>query len=242
MTADRMQQAMPWLLGVTIVVFGEMVALVLIGRAYAPDHIHQAAENGNVVLVRWFVLVRPDLLDARDAHGNTPLHRAARGGDASVADALLAAGADANAKDTEGGTPLHWAADGGDADVVKALLTAGADVNAKDAKGQTPLHWAAHWGRADVVKTLLTAGADANAKDARDWTPLHQAAEGGDTSVVDALLTAGADANAKTDVGQTPLDWANIMRTVFDDMQAEWDDVIELLERHGAQHGVDEAR
>ena len=32
MTGDRMQRAMPWLLGVTIVVFGGIIALVFIGR------------------------------------------------------------------------------------------------------------------------------------------------------------------------------------------------------------------
>jgi len=132
MTADMMQGVMPWLLGATILLVVGIVALVFIGRAYAPDHIHEAVEKGNVVLVRWFVLVRPDVVNAPNTYGRRPLHWAGLRGHASVVDVLLAAGADTNAKDANGCTPLHWAA-GGNASVVDALLTAGADANPSSA-------------------------------------------------------------------------------------------------------------
>ncbi len=207
MTGDRMQQAMPWLLGVTIVVFGGIVALVLIGRAYALDHVHEAVENGNVVLVRWFVLVRPEVLEARDARGRTPLHLAADRGHADVAEALLAAGADANAKADDGSTPLHLAAEGGRADVAEALLAAGAAANARDDYGSTPLHRAAWMGHASAADVLLTAGAD-----------LHAKADGGRTPLDMACYTPPS-----TRIGRTAAE------------QTRRNDVFELLKRHGAQ-------
>ena len=92
MVGDKMGRALPWLLGATIVLLGPIIALVFIGRAYAPDHIHEAAVNGNVLMVKWFLLVRPDLLDAPDAHGDTPLHWATASGHANVMDVLLRGG------------------------------------------------------------------------------------------------------------------------------------------------------
>ena len=70
---------------------------------------------------------------------DTPLHKAARQGDAEAIVVLIDAGANPNAKDDSGDTPLHRAAKGGHAKAIAALLAAGADPNAKDIGGFTPL-------------------------------------------------------------------------------------------------------
>src|SRR5205814_7741130 len=49
----------------------------------------------------------PDLLNAKDSSGSTPLHQSAARGELAVAKFLLANGADINSKDTQGFTPLH---------------------------------------------------------------------------------------------------------------------------------------
>ena len=126
MAGDRIGRALPWLLGATIVLFGAIVALVFIGRAYAPGHIHEAAAQGNVVMVRWLVLVRPDVLDALDSHGGTPLHAAAENGYGNVAKLLLSAGADVNAKHGEGYKPLDLAETRRSDDVAEMLREHGA--------------------------------------------------------------------------------------------------------------------
>jgi ankyrin repeat protein len=99
---------------------------------------------------------------ARGADGFTALHLAAFFGGRETVEALLAAGADADA-DAENPLrvrPLHSAVASRDAGSVKALLEAGADPNVRQQGGFTPLHGAAHAGDAEMVRMLLDHGAD----------------------------------------------------------------------------------
>ena len=73
---------------------------------------------------------------------NSELKVAAQNGQAEKVQALLEAGADANAKDENAMTALMWAAVGGDADTVQVLLDAGADASVKDKQGSTAQTWA----------------------------------------------------------------------------------------------------
>ncbi|MDH4062821.1 MAG: ankyrin repeat domain-containing protein [Acidobacteriota bacterium] len=130
--------------------------------------------------------------------GMTPLHWAARQGDAEVATALLGAGADVSAVTRIGRyTPLHIAAQTGAADVMRLLVTRGADVDAATTTGAVPLHFAAASGSAAAVTVLLEHGANANAREPQ-WgqTPLMFAAAAGRTDAVKALVAGGADVQA----------------------------------------------
>jgi ankyrin repeat protein len=111
------------------------------------------------------MLDRRDEVDARDADGFAPLHRAAAAGDLAQLQALLARGADVRARsahaDALGGlTALHCAVASGDARTVRALIAAGASVEARDATGVTPLVLAAQLGDYEIVKAILVARAD----------------------------------------------------------------------------------
>ena len=88
--------------------------------------------------------------DARDEHGNTPLHVV---NNSEACRLLLEAGADPMARDKDGGTPLHYAHN---ADVCRLLLDAGADPNALDDEGHTPLQLIR---RDEVRQVMLDAGA-----------------------------------------------------------------------------------
>ena len=73
-----------------------------------------------------------------------PLHVAAAAGQAGVAEALLKAGAPADAMTSTGAQPLHLAAAAGDPGMVASLLAHGAPVDAREtAWGLTPLMFAA---------------------------------------------------------------------------------------------------
>ena len=161
-------------------------------------------------------------------------------GDAAAVEAMLAAGADANARfGVEAGgcvRPLFKAAEKGRVSVIGVLLNHGADVNAADGRGSpdlrqhgcTALHYAARCGHVEAVRLLLERGADVNAAtatapdDRPRWhggcQPLHLTAACGHAAVVGLLLARGADARAAATwrgvPGVTPLHlWARYTRT-----------------------------
>jgi hypothetical protein len=95
---------------------------------------------------------------ARNAKGETALHRAAIKGDLAAVRALLddAAGAGAvNATDNAGWTALHEACNHNHARVVEALLEAGANVNLPGYLYETPLHDAINNDHVDIALILL---------------------------------------------------------------------------------------
>ena len=84
-------------------------------------------------------------LEARNGHGQTPLHRVVSSGTGEAVTALLEVGADLNAQDAplSGFTPLHYAAQlRTTIEYVTALLAAGADPNARDSDGTLPFDYA----------------------------------------------------------------------------------------------------
>jgi len=121
------------------------------------DPLHDAAFEGDADTVRMLIEAGADV-NAKDAHGATPLHLAV----ANTARVLIEAGADVNAEDPYGQTPLHGAAFEGDADTAQVLIEAGADVNALTSigDGDTPLNYAELNGHADIAKLLRDEGAE----------------------------------------------------------------------------------
>ena len=94
---------------------------------------------------------------SKTAAGNTPLHRAAERGDATVLQLLLADHrVDVNCSNSDGLTPLHVAACQGHTEVLQLLLAdRRLEVNSSDRRGCTPLYGAAHLGHSKVVRLLL---------------------------------------------------------------------------------------
>lgn len=86
----------------------------------------------------------------------------------TIAETLLAHGADINAPDAKGWTPLFWAAFSGHTDVVSFLVDHHADPNVKTAEGEWALLWSIPEGHADIVRLLLNGGAR------RDWIRADQ--------------------------------------------------------------------
>ena len=173
-------------------------------------------------------------INARNANGDSPLHRAAKHNKGLVP-AFLACGANPNARNACGSTPLHVAARFNlSSAAAQDLLEAGADVNARNTDGSTPLHLAAERGASpDVVEALLEAGANVNVRDEKNRTPLHGAARAIQSvrpkedgwKITSALLRAGADANASDANGITALHLAVIVGHEY---------AVHLLLDHGA--------
>lgn len=138
-----------------------------------------------------------------------PLHLAAALGHTDEVKRLLASGADAQAASPLAGmSPLYMAVFSGRVEPCQILLAAGGDVNAAQDLGYTPLHAAVSCGHLEVVKLLLAAGADVSARTRFLCTPLCLAAEHGHYEIAELLLAAGAAKNVRDENGETPADVA----------------------------------
>ena len=149
---------------------------------------------------------RPAASDAAPRGATTPLHAAARTGDAAAITELLQTKPDINARDEHARTPLHLAAWAGHASALETLVKAGADVALGAVDSMTALHFAAKKG-ADCVACLLAAGAPVDAACERTGkTALHIAAAAANGPVIEALINAGANRALKTKKGESARD------------------------------------
>jgi hypothetical protein len=141
--------------------------------------------------------------------GGTPLMVAARLGEASLVEQLLARGADLHAKDDEHWTALHWAASEGRDQAVAVLLHAGALVDTPDAAGNTPLLLAAEADHAAAVRVLIEqGGADVNAINRDNLSAVTLAAMNGHTNVLEILLATGAHLDLSDEHSRVALTYA----------------------------------
>ena len=119
-------------------------------------------------------------LETKDEEGRTALLKAALKGEAAVANALIASGANANASDNKASNALLHALDkenlayGDDRATLPArrlevartlLLAKSLDVNAQNNDGETALMRAVRLENVEIIKTLQARGADANRSD-----------------------------------------------------------------------------
>jgi ankyrin repeat protein len=174
-----------------------------------------SSETEEVRRIRAMIRDSPDLINAKDKQGMTPLCNAAVQGQLVVAGFLLDSGADVDAK---GGhrpnqTPLCYAVLNGHRAMLELLLARKADINTTDDEGRTPLLLAVQKGFKNIVEVLLVHSADVNAKNKDGATPLHFAAGAGSKPMVELLLTHGADVNAATLNGGTALHYQNDLPT-----------------------------
>lgn len=108
---------------------------------------------------------------ARSWYGATTLHVAYYkalwyGSDTSIAQLLIALGADPNAQDMRLNTPVHCAVRAFSKEGITQLIEAGAQVNARNARGETPLFLAVKKDAWQVIPTLIKFGGIINDTDA----------------------------------------------------------------------------
>ena len=135
-------------------------------------------------------------LTARDPHGNTVLHAAARCSSVSLAEACLAAGVDPDAPGSRGSTPRQIASGQDPGNPARArLLELFARSRAAPRPTTRELCQAAGRGDLAEVRRCLAAGVSASAHDPDDEPPLFWAARSRvseSDAVLAELLAAGA--------------------------------------------------
>ena len=117
--------------------------------------------------------------NARDAEDRSLLQRALEAGDADLARALLAAGANPNERTSDGRRPMMVAVESFlPVDLLKDMVDAGCDPAMWDYTRRkfAALHRAVAYSP-EAVRALLSGGADVNVRDGAGFTPLFWASE-----------------------------------------------------------------
>lgn len=192
---------------------------------FASEHI-ESDDDGEIDNIQYengmrqnysHTLLPHTMLRSFDTNGDTPLHKAARNGNAATTEVILRHPLRFEPRTTnwpffktghtillELGTrytALHLAAEGGHLDVLKILIDGGASIEAEDHdSGWRALHLAAAKGHEAVVHCLLQHGAShAATKDVT--TALELAVGGGHDAIVRELFTIHLHLNKHDRVG-----------------------------------------
>ncbi len=165
----------------------------LVAAPARPQEIFDVLRKGDIPTVKALVERTPQVLDARDGDGMTPLHYAAMGGNVELVNYLIDKGAKIDLKNVQLKTPLHLAALSDRKDVAAALLRRGAALETRDDYLRTALILCARErGQTATGRVLIEAGADVNAVDKFGSSALELAAWRGKSEFVDLLLEKGA--------------------------------------------------
>jgi uncharacterized protein len=179
------------------------------------DGLHAAAYAGPTAMAA--ALVEGGArVDARDAHGRTPLHVATFRRQQDSIRLLARAGADLGALDNDRYDAVTIAAVADDGETLRLLLSLGASARLITSRYDgTALIAAAHLGHAEVVGQLIAAGAPLDHLNNLHWTAVIESIVLGDggprhQETLAALIRAGADLRITDRNGNTPLGLARM--------------------------------
>jgi len=141
--------------------------------------LHLACIYEDINVMKLLIRDYPDLLEAQDEDGVTPLCASLLNDKSKSVYFLLKNGANALTSGNRSGNPIHIAAKRLNIGALKDILKEGEDPNRIDNKGNTPLHYAmmlmveGYTKASHIMQNLLEHGANPNAKNRENWTPLH---------------------------------------------------------------------
>jgi ankyrin repeat protein len=191
--------------------------------------LHAAAHTGDVKAI---AELAKGNLNARDAHGRTPLHVATFARRREAISALVRAGADLHLLENDRYDCVTIAAVADDEETLRLLLSLGASAKLTTSRYDgTALIAAAHLGHAGVVKLLIAAGAPLDHVHNLHWTAAIEAVVLGDggrrhQETLRALVEAGTNLELADRQGNTPLALAR---------SRGYREMVLILERAGAR-------
>ncbi|GAM29452.1 hypothetical protein SAMD00019534_126280 [Acytostelium subglobosum LB1] len=150
-------------------------------------------------------LINQEDINARDANGNSILHRVAIIGSMLAIRHIVLRGARVNSVNNSGLTPLHYAACA-NPQSVEVLLYYGSLPNIKDNNKETPLFFAVDRGQTAIVSLLLSRGAKVTTTNrSMQRSAIHVAAIKGFSNILRLLLDYKCNINEIDVGGSTPL-------------------------------------
>ena len=134
------------------------------------------------------------------------LIKAAKDGNETEVERLIAAGADVNIQSKHGTTVLMRAAEKGHTEIAEMLIEKGADVNKQNEKGANALIKAIYYGHTEIAEMLIEKVIDLNLQDEQYGnTALIFAAYKGHKEIAEMLIEKGADVNKQNENGDNAL-------------------------------------
>ena len=181
--------------------------------AFAQD-IHQAIRSGDVQQVR-AILEKDEAAVRVRRFGVYPLHLAARLGNRTIAEMLIARGADIDQFGAEAAefspyefTPLTEAIRTGNMDMIRLFVEKGARLDRVTSYGESYLHFAVITNQKEAAAFLIDRGIDVNLRKRGGLRPLHLAAVMGFDEMAEMLMERGARLDVRSTDGATPLHFA----------------------------------
>ena len=116
------------------------------------NEIFDACRQGNVEKVEKLYEVNPDIINAEDYNGFTPLILATYNNQPVIVDFLLRKGAVINSNDGSDNSALMGVCFKGYTEIAAKLLDAGAAVNQRNSNGATALTFAATFGHFEIAE------------------------------------------------------------------------------------------
>ena len=150
------------------------IFLIFTTSMVAQKDIFDVARNGSLEELKALMKENPNVINARNKNGYTPLILASYKMNNKVALYLIDHVEDINDR-AEDGTALMAAVVKGNVDIVRALLKKGADPDVLDKSKVTALLFATMFKNTEIVELLVKANADKSIKDIRGYTALDYA-------------------------------------------------------------------
>jgi cytohesin len=154
------------------------------------------------------LLAKGASLDAKDAHGDTLIHKVVEKGNREAAELLITKGASLNAANRHRNTPLHLAIKKRDKEIIKIFIEKGANICAENNDGESPISQAIISNDQEILDELLKSnkGYINDTCFRSDFTALHLAASIDNKVVIEKLLAKGANINTTNEkYGNSPL-------------------------------------
>jgi hypothetical protein len=168
------------------ITFLHVILFAFSASAFSQSDVFNVARSGTVEDLKTLLNKTPEVINAKNENGFTPLILACYKGNFPVAKFLIENSKTINTS-SDMGTPLMAATYKGQTELVKLLLENKANPNIADGNGTTPLIYAAMFGNTDILNLLLKYKADKTHKDKDGKTAFEFAVFSGNQEIINQL-------------------------------------------------------